>query len=208
MPKGRKAPKPEYNFINPECINDQVIERVKYYLHSMGYDETNPKDRKTLTHNELNYIFKMVYADLFKPEKPLYNNQKSLLNYDDINTIKALADTFVNICSLLNKSLGLMSFSYLIGVSYTTLINWMKAEKSNPERFRIVKYIQEAHKLAQIGLLNDTPVGALAVANNDKETGLNWSANQAAQITNNTVYLLPSERVDRFRLEDHQETPT
>ena len=50
-------------------------------------------------------------------------------------------------------------------------------------------------------MLNDTPVGALAVANNDHETGLEWSKNQLQQIAQNAVYLLPSERVDRLRLD-------
>ena len=55
--------------------------------------------------------------------------------------------------------------------------------------------------MEQISLLNDSPVGALAVANNDSETGLKWAANQIQTITNNTVYYLPSERTDRLNLD-------
>ena len=68
------------------------------------------------------------------------------------------------------------------------------------ERLRILKSIQEYNQGALISNLKDTPVGALAVANNDHETGLEWSKNQAAAIAANTVYLLPSERVDRMKL--------
>lgn len=93
-----------------------------------------------------------------------------------------------------------MSFSYLIGCSYTTLATWLKDEL-NPKRLLILKSIQENHKVAQVGLLNNSPVGALAVANNDTETGLEWSKNQVQQITNNTVYYLPSERTDKLNLE-------
>jgi hypothetical protein len=55
--------------------------------------------------------------------------------------------------------------------------------------------------MQQINLLNSSPVGALAVANNDIETGLEWSKQQAAQLAQNTVYILPSERMERLKLD-------
>lgn len=200
-----KAEKPIYTFINPETIHDDVIQAVKDIIMSMGYDITDPKQRRSITHNEINYTLRQVYERLFKPDKALYNNQKSLLNYDDLKTLELLANTFVDVCSLFNKSLGLMSFGYMVGVSHTTLYAWAKDQESNPARSDIIKYIQECHKVAQISLLNDTPVGALAVANNDKETGLNWAANQAQQIGATAVYILPSERADRLKLGKDQE---
>ena len=203
MPKGFKANKPEYNYIDRDTIRDSIITTTRQYIIDLGYELNDPKSRKDITHNEINYILRQVYNKLFKPDKPLYNNQKSLLNYDDIKTLKILADTFIDICHLFNKSLGLISFSYMIGLSVQTMYVWARDE-SNPERSFIIKYIQESHKLQQISLLNDTPVGALAVANNDVETGLNWAANQAAQITNNTVYILPSERLQRLGIAQEQ----
>lgn len=77
----------------------------------------------------------------------------------------------------------------------------MEDREVNPIRYDIIKNIQEGHKQAQINILNGSPVGALAVANNDKETGLNWSENNAQQVTSNTVYILPSERSGRLNLE-------
>ena len=55
--------------------------------------------------------------------------------------------------------------------------------------------------MEQINILNESPVGALAVANNDNETGLNWSRQQALEQANNAVFLIPSERVSRLNLE-------
>ena len=193
--------KPDYNFINPETIHDEVIQCAKDIICDMGYDITNPKERRSITHNEINYVLRQVYNKLFKPDKALYNNQMSLLNYDDIDTIKLLAKTFIDICSMFNKSLGLMSFGYMIGVSHTTLYKWANDETLNPARSEVVKYIRECHKVAQISLLNDTPVGALAVANNDVETGLEWSKQQAALQATNAVYILPSERSGRLKLD-------
>ena len=201
MPKGSKAPKPDYNYINADDITDKVNQVFNDCVVSLGYDPNSPADRKAITHNEVNYCLRQVYIKLFKPEKALYNNQKSLVNYDDIDLLTVLANVFIDLCFNFNKSLGLMSFSYLVGVDYTTLNRWLNDRESNPKRYDVLKCIQENHKAAQIGLLNGSPVGALAVANNDKETGLEWAKNNAPTITNNTVYFLPSERADRLKLE-------
>ena len=95
-----------------------------------------------------------------------------------------------------------MSFSYMTGINTDTLMRWTapEAEKLNPTRCGIVKYIKEGHKAAQIGLLNESPVGALAVANNDTETGLEWATKQAITAGQQTVFLIPSERVNRLQL--------
>lgn len=103
-----------------------------------------------------------------------------------------------------------MSFSYMIGVNYSTIYNWLQNdEKLNPKRLEVLKSIQEGHKTAQISLLNDSPVGALAVANNDIETGLQWSQNQLLTGQSNAVFLIPSERLNRLQISDSkpQEIP-
>ena len=91
-------------------------------------------------------------------------------------------------------------------IQYMELNNvYVYTAPTNPARFKVLKSIQECHKLAQINLLNDTPVGALAVANNDVETGLEWSKQQAQQIGQNAIYILPSERMDRLKLDKPQD---
>lgn len=199
---GTAERKPKYNFIKPDTIHDQVIECVNAEVIDLGYDLNNPKERRSITHNEINYILRQVYNRLFKPDKPLINNQKSLIDYDNIELLQIIADTFLDICSKFNKSLGLMSFSYMTGIDYRTIYRALNEDSNelNSSRCQVFKSIQEGHKQAQISLLNDTPVGALAVANNDHETGLEWSKNQM-QVTAQSVYFLPSERVDRMRLE-------
>lgn len=193
--------KSKLNTINPETIYNQIMDCASSQAVLLGYDIENPKERRSITHNEVNYILRRIYDSLFKPDKPQKDNKKSILDYNDDYILQIVADAFIDICSWFNKSLGLMSFSYLTGIDYHTIYNWLQAEELNPKRFQVLKNVQECHKSAQISLLNDSPVGALAVANNDKETGLNWSANQVQQITNNTVYYLPSERTDKLGLE-------
>lgn len=217
MPKGYKAEKPKYNYLDINTIYDDIINAVNSNITLLGYDINNPKDRKGITHNEVNYIFRQVYNALFKPNKALYNNQNSLIDYDNIDFLNVLVNAFIDVCSSLNKSLGIMSFSYMSGIDYTTLYRWGHEEKTNPERYKIIKRIQDTHKAAQISLLNDSPVGALAVANNDTETGLEWSTKQAITAANNAVFLIPSERLNRLNIsdseplqltaEDHQKQP-
>lgn len=130
----------------------------------------------------------------------MINNQHSKIDYNDIDLLYIIANKFIMLSLKFNKSLGLMQFSLFSGIHRATLAEWRDHPEANPARSDIIKNICECHKMEQINILNDTPVGALAVANNDHETGLEWSKNQAAQIAANTVYLLPSERVDRLKL--------
>ena len=201
--------KPEYNYIKADKVQEQIINSVDKHLqelnyNSFGIDDSNPKKTRTISHNELNYIFRQVNKDLFKPNKPMFNNQKSLINYDDVEVIKSIADAFIDISLKLNKSMGLLSFGYLCGIDYTTLLRWVECPELNLERSKVIKRLQESHKGEQVAMLNDSPVGALAVANNDKETGLNWSANQLTQQANNTIYILPSERLKHLGISDQQ----
>lgn len=209
MPKGKKAAKPEMNFINISTVYDDIMTSFNRALYDIGFnnsgvDESIPNKPRYITHNQINYCLRMVARDLFTPApgQTLYNNQKSLIDYDNNDLLQVLATAFIDICSKYNKSLGLVSFSWLCNIDLSTLYEWVKdSNKLNPKRSEIIKTIQETHKAIHIGLLNDSPVGAMATANNDQETGLNWSANQAQQITNNTVYYLPSERSGRLNLE-------
>ena len=98
-----------------------------------------------------------------------------------------------------------MSFSYMSGITTETMLQWVSdGEGLNLERSLMIKKLRDCHKAAQVALLNDSPVGALAVANNDNETGLNWSRQQALEQANNAVYLIPSERLQRLGI-DKQE---
>lgn len=201
----KRVLKPD-NLIQADTIRDKIIntfqdEMAKLGFDASGVDNRNEKKPRYITHNQINYIFRQVYYKLFKPSKPLMCHANSIIDYSDTRLLKVIADTFLDICSMYNKSLGLMSFSYLTGITTETFRVWaLDADGSNPERSAIIKYIRESHKAAQIGLLNEAPVGALAVANNDVETGLEWSKQQALTQANNTVYILSSERLQGLGL--------
>lgn len=197
--------------ININTIESEVMTVLYKSLDSMNFNKSGiDKDypKRTISHNQLNYCFRMIHKNVFKPESNMINNQDSIINYSDIKQLKIIADLFINICDLFNKSLGLMSFSYMTGIEYTTIYRWNSEEgkKSNPERWQLLQNIKEYHKAAQIGLLNESPVGSLAVANNDTETGLEWSSKQALNVPQNAVFLIPSERVKRLQITDGSKT--
>lgn len=189
------------NAIDINTISSQIDNCVISFFDNFNIDINDLSQCKAVPHNILTLCMMECYNQLFKPDHKMVNNQRSLIDYNDIELLSVIADKFIQLSLRFNKSLGLMQFSIFSGIHRATLAEWRDNRELNPARSDIVNNICECHKMEQISLLNDTPVGALAVANNDSETGLKWSANQVQQITNNTVYYLPSERTDRLNLE-------
>ena len=191
---------PQDKYININTVCDDIDKCIDDFLLENGIDN-DYKSIINIKHSTVTYMMTYIYKRLFKPDITLCNNQKSLIDYENIELLQVLGDKFIEICQRFNKSLGLMAFSYFIGCSYSTLVNWLNDDQSNPQRLQVLKSIQEGHKLQQINLLNESPVGVMAVANNDTETGLEWSKNQVAQLASNAVFLLPSERSGRLKLD-------
>ena len=198
---------PKDKYININTIESDIDKCIDDYLTMMGIDR-DYKSLVNIKHQTVNGMFRYIYKRLFKPDRTLCNNQKSLIDYENIELLSLLADKFVDICSMFNKSLGLMSFSYMTGIDYSTIYEWInEGEKLNPKRSEVLKKIKECHKAAQISLLNDSPVGALAVANNDVETGLQWATKQAIAAGQQAVFLIPSERLNRLSISAAEAVP-
>lgn len=196
-----------YNFINPETIQDQINEVLEQYCNKYNIDLYNYGFRSSVKHNEVNNIMRYIYNSLFKVDKPLVNNQYSKLDYNDIKQLKPVVDSFINICMLFNKSLGLFSFSLMTGFDFSTVYTWLNdnGKMLNPERFDLMKSIKDFNAGSLVSNLKDSTVGALAVANNDIDTGLEWNKQNAQLTTQNQVFFLPSERVDRLKLSKDQD---
>lgn len=189
------------NAININTIESQIDNCIIQFFSNRNIDIYDFNQHKPITHNILTLCFMNVYDCLFKPDKPLYNNQKSLIDYDNIELLSVVVNSFIKWTLFFNKSLGLMQFSLFTGIHRDTLTVWRDNPESNPARSDLIKTLCTTHKMEQINLLNESPVGVMAVANNDHETGLEWSKNQAAQIAQNAVFLLPSERMNRLQID-------
>lgn len=209
MPAKRSEVKPDMDYININTIQQQIDDCVISFFTKRGIDIYDMSQRKHVNHNMLTLCMMNVYNTLFKPDRTLWNNQKSLIDYDNIELLTVIANKFIELSLEFNKSLGLMQFSLFTGIHRSTLAEWRDNKNVNPARSDLINNICECHKMEQIGLLNDTPVGALAVANNDIETGLQWSQNQLLTAQNNAVFLIPSERLNRLQISDSkpQEIP-
>lgn len=187
--------------VNPETIAQQIDDVVINFFTVRNIDIYDTEQCKKVPHNLLTLCMMSIYDQLFKPDKKLWQNKKSLIDYKNPVLISVIADAFVKWSLWFNKSLGLMQFSIMTGIHRCTLAEWRDNKELNPELSDIIQNICECHKMEQINILNESPVGALAVANNDNETGLNWSRQQALEQANNAVFLIPSERVSRLNLE-------
>lgn len=191
---------------NKKCINNETISQdidniVISFFDKFNINIYDSKECNAVSHNMLTLCMMEIYNTLFKPDNTMVNNQKSIIDYNDSLQLSIIADCFVKWALWFNKSLGLMQFSIMTGIHRSTLAEWRDNIEINSKRSDIVKSICECHKMEQINLLNSSPVGALAVANNDHETGLEWSKNQMQQLAANTVYLVPSEQSNRLALD-------
>lgn len=189
--------------IDKNTICQQIDDCITEYCNIYGLDIYNYNFRVNIKHNEVNNILFYCYKKLFAPDiKQLYN-RKSLIDYDDIELLNVITYKFIDICLFFNKSLGLMSFCLFTGIDDNTIQRWRSPEGKtlNPAKWGICKAVQENNKNLLISNLKDSNIGAIAVANNDHETGLNWSQNNAQQITQNAVYILPSERLQQLKID-------
>lgn len=193
---------PEDIKININTIGYEIDLCIDDYCHKYNIDLNDYKTRSGLKHNEVNHILKYIYNNLLKPNKSLINNQKSVIDYNDIYNLTVIADKFLDICMLFNKSLGLYSFSIFTGISFEALTRWVQEGRApNPARYDILKSIIDFNRASLIAMLKDSSVGQIAVANNDVETGLEWTKNNVSSVTNNNVFLLPSERLEALKIE-------
>ena len=197
--------KPDMNYININTVSDDIDNVGIEFFSVRNIDIYDIASCKVVSHNILTLCMMMVYERLFKPDMTLWNNQKSLIDYDNTDLLTVIANSFIKWALWFDKSMGLMQFSIMTGINRATLADWRDRPELNPKRSTIVKNICEYHKMEQINLLNGSPVGVLAVANNDVETGLEWSKQQAALQASNAVYILPSERSGRLKLDKLQD---
>lgn len=199
---------PKDKYININTISQDIDRCINDYCKLYNIDISDYKIRTSIKHNEVNHLLRYIYQQLFKPDITLCNHQKSYIDYNNIELLQVISDKFIDICLMFNKSLGLMSFSLMTGINYKTIYNWINSDNGdelNVLRLQVIENVRQFHKMEQISLLNDSPVGALAVANNDVETGLEWSKQQAALNASSSVFILPSERLDALRISKEQD---
>ena len=190
-------------------LNNTINDIVNNVLsNEFNIDISNYKELISIKHSTFNYLMSKVYNSLFNPNFNLEYNKKTIIDYEDLNVLNNLLCVYIGLTQRLNKSVGLYGFGYMVGVPSQTLSEWVSEEgrKLNPQRWELLRKAQEDHKAQHISLLNDSGLGLIAVANNDNETGLNWAEKQQQATTTKEVYFLPSERIERLRIETEQKS--
>lgn len=195
----------ELNSLSYNELSNMIYSVIDDILtNDFNIDLSIYKDRYSIKHSTISYCLSKVYYSLFMLDdsiSPYCHN--TVVDYNNINMLSMLANIFIDICKTYNKSLGLVAFGSMIGADAATVSSWISEEgrKLNPARAKVIHNVQEGHKAQHISLMNDSGLGLLAVANNDVETGLNWQEKQQKAAQQSTIFLLPSERLERMRIE-------
>lgn len=124
------------------------------------------------------YVACLLYVNrtVFKRLKPGKNNQSSIIDYADIELLKGIADYYIYISAVYNKSVSVVDFCRLLGIDFQTMCNWRDDSIDNilsQKRFEIFKYINTMREqsLANILQTAKNPVGTLAILNRQ----FNWN---------------------------------
>ena len=121
----------------------------------------------------LRYIFRHVFR------KELYINNpdivipdsryNSILDYNNIDLLKGILDYYIYLCDIYNKVVNIYGFSYLIGLEYISMYDWINGNKrtNNPEYANMVKTLYDERERSLSDRLNHVknPVGTLAQLN-------------------------------------------
>lgn len=162
-----------------ENINADGLINPDYYKNSINdlcqraIFELYPDDK--ITNNHMLAIMDYIYTSLFKPDKPLINNQKCNIPYNEYN----ISTLFYIYLDLYNKYLclpSLYSFSRMTGLSEDIIQAYVTAA-----RMEITKNRRDKVQ----GKLYNSPLGVTVLANNDIDTGLMY--NRQNMIDNQTV---------------------
>lgn len=184
--------------VDYENLEQNVIGAFRQNLVKLGYDPDDSEALQKIRHNAFNAVLILTYEQLFKSEVRTMGLYSSILPYEyNINNIyilQTLVDVYIKLCKLCGKSTGIMGFCDFTGYSLQTLTVW-RGDPLNPARSVLIEKIYKENAHVLTNRLQDTPLGSVAVANNDEDTGLKWSANNQQNITKNTVFVLPGERV-------------
>lgn len=143
-------------YINESYYLNACLDIIQRGLEQRGIDPDK------VTTNQMTYHFDECYKALFKPEKPLINNQTNNLPYNTIN-IERLINIYLSICSIYNLLPSVYVFTRFSGLTEETMEGYVT-------RGRLI--IGKHRKNFVQNRLNDSPVGVIALANNDIDTGL------------------------------------
>ena len=146
-----------------------VINPAYYKTACLDIIERTAADRGLDLHKITTVQFKPLlracYNSLFKPTKTTFNNYKCNIPYTTEN-ISALLDVYLELCEYFNCIPSLFNFERFTGITEDTTQKYVTASRLELLKSR-KSFIQDK--------LTESPVGVIALANNDQDTGLMYN---------------------------------
>ena len=190
--------------IDYEHLEENILGVFFAFLEKGGVDVHSLEALAKVRHSTFDCALIAVCEKLFKTDRPLPDNRKSLLPYDDLSILEQLWDIYIKLCSMTDNDCTLNGFSRLTGINSETFDNW-SMDELNPGRFAFFKSkVKERQHMIE-NKLSDTTIGLVALANNSKSLGMHWAENYKPTNNNITAYILPGEAA-RQALEQRMNT--
>ena len=108
-----------------------------------------------------------------KPSKIL-KLKNDIYNRYDIQQVEKLYDYYIYMCSVYNKAVSIVGFSYLSGIDKAVIYEWEqnyfgRYDKASSDRSDIAKKLREAREnsLSDMLLSGKNPVGILGILNHE-----------------------------------------
>ena len=122
-------------------------------------------DLNKITSNQLKSLLRECYYTLFKPTKNSFPNNRCNVPYTTEN-ITALLDIYTAICERFCCIPSLFGFERFTGITEETTQKYVTASRLE---------LTKQRKLFIQNKLTESPVGVIALANNDQDTGLMYN---------------------------------
>lgn len=177
--------------VDLEHLEENITGAYLAFLRAGGINADNLEALTKIKHNTHDRALCYVYDKLFKPDRNLKDNKKSLLPYDN-ETIERMVDIYYKLCLATDNDCTIQGYLCLTGIDNQTLARW-REDKLNPERCETLKRLCTMRQGMIENKLSDSTIGALGLANNSESLGLKWAQNSIPQSNNITAYILPGE---------------
>lgn len=179
--------------VNLDTLEQDINGVFLDFLRRGGVDVDNLDAMAKVKHNTFDRTLQAVYDTLFRPDKTLINNQKTLLPYDDNNVLENIINIYIKLCNYTDNDSTIQGFSCLTGFDKATLNRW-GSDELNPARCNLIKSITENRQGMIENKLSDHPIGTTALANNSASLGMMWARNNQPVLAQKAVYILPAEQ--------------
>lgn len=183
--------------VDYEHLEENIKGAFLEFLKKGGFDVNSIEELGRLRHNPFCAALTYVGDKLFRSDQR-GTGKHSLLPYtwnnDNIYILNNIINIYINLCYLTDNDCSMSGLCCLTAYEHSILYKW-RSDKLNPLAMEELQNVRKLRQEMVEHKLSDHPIGNTALANNSEELGLKWTVNNQQNITKNTVFVLPGERV-------------